>query len=149
VAIDTPSHDVLVAFEDGAESVRPLVKAVCVARGVMCHENGNFSSLFEAVQSLVEPGKDITRVVSLSKKVEVHVVAGLSVDCNDVHTINVLQSSVCVLCSQTLAIITVFGIDCLCLFIKISVPKLKIICNHRVLLGEILGVGLDEIVVTF
>jgi len=71
------------------------------------------------------------------------------IDCNDVHTINVLHSSVCVLSSQTLAIITVFGIDSLCLFIKISVPKLKIICNHRVLLGEILGVRLDEIVVTF
>ena len=41
------------------------------------------------------------------------------------------------------------GIHSLGLFIEISVPKLKVIGNHRVLLGEILGVGLDEIVVTF
>ena len=48
-----------------------------------------------------------------------------------------------------MAIVTVLGIDSLCLFIKIPVPKLKVISNHRVLFGEILGVRLDKIVVTF
>jgi hypothetical protein len=43
----------------------------------------------------------------------------------------------------------VLGIHYLSLVIKVLVPKLEVVGNHRVLLGEILGVGLDEIMVSF
>jgi len=85
---------VLVALEDGAEAVGPLVQAVGVPGRVVGHQHGDLSSLLETVEGLVEPGEHITRVVSLGEEVEVHVVAGFSVHCNHIHSINVLHCSI-------------------------------------------------------
>jgi hypothetical protein len=58
-----------------------------------------------------------------------------------------LKFAIGILGSEALTIVAVLGIDSLGLLIEILVPELEVVGDHRVLLGEILRVGLNEVVV--
>jgi hypothetical protein len=147
VTIDGPADNVLIAVEDGAESSRPLVKAVSITWRVVSHEHGNLTLSFKLCKSSVEPVKNLTRVITLRHQVEVHIVASFGVDNDDIHAFNVLKVAIGILCSEALAVVTVFGIDSLSLLIEVLIPELEVVGNHGVLLGEVLRIGLDEVVV--
>ena len=115
---------------------------------MVSHEHSNFSLSLKLSKDSIEPLEDVTWVVMLGHEIEVHVVAG-GVDFNNVHSFNILKGTISVLNSEALTVVTVLGIHYISLVIKVLVPKLEIVGNPRVLLGEILRVGLDEIVVSF
>ena len=54
--VHAPSHNVLVAIENGTESVGPLIEAILAARRVVSHKDCDFTIHFIGVKSLVEPG---------------------------------------------------------------------------------------------
>ena len=149
MAVDGPADDVLVAVEDCPVSETPLVEAVSITRRVVSHEHGDFSLGLKLSKGSIEPLEDITWVVTLRHEIEVHVVTGFGVDDNNVHSLNILKSAISILESEALTVVAMLGINYLCLVIKVLVPKLEIEGNHWVLLGEVLGVGLDEIVISF
>lgn len=149
MAVDGPADDVLVAVEDSLVSVTPLVKAVSITRRVVSHEHGDFSLGFKLSKGSIKPLKDVAWVVTLGHEIEVHVVTGFGVDDNNVHSLNIYKGTISILDSEALTVVAMLGINNLCLVIKVLVPKLEIKGNHWVLLGEVLGVGLGEIVVSF
>ena len=149
MAIDRPADDMLVAVEDCSVSETPLVEAVSITRRMVSHEHGNFSLGLKLSKSSIEPLEDITWVITLRHEIKVHVVTGFCVYDNNIHSVNILKGTISILHSEALTVVTVLGINCLCLVIKVLVPKLEIEGNHWVLLGEVLGVGLDKIVVSF
>lgn len=115
----------------------------------MSHEHGNLSLGLKLSKGSIEPLEDVTWVVTLGHEIEIHVVTSFGVDNNNVHSLNILKGTIGILDSEALTVVTVLGIHYLSLVIKVLVPKLEIVGNHWVLLGEILRVGLDEIVVSF
>ena len=149
MAVDGPANDVLVAIEDCPVSETPLVEAVSITRRVVSHEHSDFSLGFKLSKGSIEPLEDVTWVITLGHQIEVHVVTGFGVDDNNVHSLNILKSAISILDSEALTVVAMLGINYLCLVIKVLVPKLEIEGNHWVLLGEVLGVGLDEIVISF
>jgi hypothetical protein len=105
--------------------------------------------MFGECKGSIEPLKDFTWVITLGHEIEVHVVTGFGVYDNNIHSLNILKGTISILDSEALTVVAMLGINYLCLVIKVLVPKLEIEGNHWVLLGEVLGVGLDEIVISF
>jgi hypothetical protein len=148
MAVDGPADDVLVAVKDCPVSETPLVEAVSITRRVVSHEHGDFPLGLKLSKGSIEPLEDVTWVITLGHEIEVHIVTGFGVDNNNVHSLNILKGTISILDSEALTVVAMLGINYLCLVIKVLVPKLEIESNHWVLLGEVLGVGLDKIVVS-
>ena len=114
----------------------------------MGNEDCNLTSCLDSLQSFMQPCEDIAWVVTLCHQIEVHRVASLSVNGNDVHIVEVLcKACGLILNLELLCIVTRLSINSLSSLIKVFSPLLKVEGDHRILLREVLGVGRDKVVV--
>lgn len=100
---------------------------------------------FHIMKSGIEPSEYSTGVISLTKQIEVHVIAWLCVDSDYVHFIE----HCAVLKLQLLSIVPSLSIHLFGFRVEVLIPKFQIYVDHRVLLGKVLGISGLKVVVTF
>lgn len=115
---------------------------------MMSHKHSSFTLSFVVSEGSIKPLKDIAWIITLRHQVEVHIVASLSVDNNNIHTLNIFKVAIGILDSKALRVVAVLSIYSLRFLIEVLIPDLSIIGYHGILLGKVLGVGLNEIMIT-
>ena len=105
--------------------------------------DGPANDVLVAIEDCPVSETPLVEAVSITRRVVSHEHSDFSLG------FKLSKGTISILNSEALTVVTVLGIHYLSLVIKVLVPKLEIEGNHWVLLGEVLGVGLDEIVVSF
>ena len=82
VSKKSEADNMLVTFHESTQTVTPSMKTITV-RWDMCNPNRTTIDCFKSLELILQPLNLIPRIVSVLKKFPIHVIAGLSVDTED------------------------------------------------------------------